>query len=117
MPPNYTTSRAWLATIKNPEESGYVGSPLAVCEMLKSEWIADHPTRSGVWLFCVASDGNPHVHMLLIDRCGLDESHIAEVVSADTVMPFSYSRLIQHDLELFVQVMLATETVLIALYS
>lgn len=63
-----TVSKSWFCVFNNPEEHGYSGTPEEIIERLKDEWIADNPSRTGAWIFCVSADGLNHVHMVLEDE-------------------------------------------------
>ena len=63
-----TVSKSWFCVFNNPEQHGYAGTPEEILERLKDEWILDHPTRTGAWIFCVSADGLEHVHMVLEDE-------------------------------------------------
>lgn len=60
-------SRSWFAVFNNPAEHGYEGTPEEVCLKLRDEWIADNPTRTGAWAYCISESGLHHVHMVLCD--------------------------------------------------
>ena len=60
-------SKSWFAVFNNPADHGYEGTPIEVCEKLKDEWIADSPSRTGAWAYCVSAEGLHHVHMVLED--------------------------------------------------
>ena len=46
---------SWFATLNNPADHGYPGSPQEVCEQLRDEWIQDSTTRTGAWAYRIAS--------------------------------------------------------------
>lgn len=60
-------TRSWFAVLCNPEQHGYQGTPTEICQRLRDEWVAEHPTRTGAWAYCVSADGMQHVHMVLED--------------------------------------------------
>lgn len=60
-------TKSWFCVFNNPEEHGYTGTPEEIVDRLKEEWIAEHPTRSGAWIYCISADGLKHVHMVLED--------------------------------------------------
>lgn len=64
-------TRSWFAVLNNPQDHGYEGTPQAICEQLRDEWIGDSTTRSGAWAYCVSADNLPHVHMVLEDAVAM----------------------------------------------
>ena len=64
-------TRSWFAVLNNPQDHGYEGTPQAICEQLRDEWIGDSTTRSGAWAYCVSADNFPHVHMVLEDTTAM----------------------------------------------
>ncbi|MDL2302322.1 hypothetical protein LJC58_08200 [Lachnospiraceae bacterium OttesenSCG-928-D06] len=69
-------SKSWFCVLNNPEERGYTGEPHEVVEKLKTEWIENHPTRTGAWVYCISKKGLPHVHMVLEDSIAMRFSKI-----------------------------------------
>lgn len=67
MSDNLDVTRSWFATLCNPEEHGYFGTPQEICERLRDEWIAGSATRTGAWAYCISADGLHHLHMALED--------------------------------------------------
>lgn len=63
-----TVSKSWFCVFNNPGQHGYTGTPEEILERLKDEWVLDHPTRTGAWIFCVSAEGLEHVHMVLEDE-------------------------------------------------
>ena len=105
----HSVSRAWFATIKDPEKYGYIASPFAVCKMLQAEWTSGNPARSGVWLFCESPDGHPHVHMFLLNRQVISKRQVMKIVSVDSVFPLQN---IEKDLEHILRILENTDTIL-----
>lgn len=64
-------TRSWFAVLNNPQDRGYEGTPQAICEQLRDEWIGDSTTRSGAWAYCISADGLRHVHMVLEDAVAM----------------------------------------------
>ena len=62
---------SWFATLNNPADHGYPGSPQEVCEQLRDEWIQDSTTRTGAWAYCISAEGLHHVHMVLEDAVAM----------------------------------------------
>lgn len=62
-----TVSKSWFCVFNNPEEHGYKGTPEEIVDRLRDEWIEEHPTRSGAWIYCISAEGLKHVHMVLED--------------------------------------------------
>ena len=62
---------SWFATLNNPADHGYPGSPQEVCEQLSDEWIQDSTTRTGAWAYCISAEGLHHVHMVLEDAVAM----------------------------------------------
>ena len=60
-------SKSWFAVFNNPQDKGYPDDPVLCCQRLRDEWVADYPTRSGAWAYCISKDGLKHVHMVLED--------------------------------------------------
>lgn len=60
-------SKSWFCVLNNPEEHGYVGEPHEIIDRLKEEWIFEHPSRTGAWVYCISAEGLRHVHMVLED--------------------------------------------------
>lgn len=60
-----TVSRSWFAVFNNPEQHGYSGTPEAIIEQMKNEWIGDNSLRKGYWTYCISDKGLPHIHMVL----------------------------------------------------
>lgn len=69
---------SFMATLIRPEEHGYTGTPDAVCDKLCREWTEGHASRSGVWAFCLTTEGVPHVHMVVQDKNAMRLSKLAE---------------------------------------
>ncbi len=63
-----SVSRSWFCVFNHPSEHGYAGTPEEILDRLRDEWINEHPTRTGAWVYCVSADGNHHVHMVLEDE-------------------------------------------------
>ena len=60
-------SKSWFCVFNNPSQHGYIGEPHEIIERLKNEWIADKPSRTGAWVYCISAEGLHHVHMVLED--------------------------------------------------
>lgn len=71
-------AKSFMATLDRPEEHGYTGTPDAVCDKLCREWTEGHASRSGVWAFCLTTEGVPHVHMVVQDKNAMRLSKLAE---------------------------------------
>lgn len=71
-------AKSFMATLDRPEEHGYTGTPDAVCDKLCREWTESHASRSGVWAFCLTTEGVPHVHMVVQDKNAMRLSKLAE---------------------------------------
>ena len=102
----HSVSRAWFATIKDPEKYGYIASPFAVCKMLQAEWTSGNPARSGV---CESPDGHPHVHMFLLNRQVISKRQVMKIVSVDSVFPLQN---IEKDLGHILRILENTDTIL-----
>lgn len=109
-------ARAWIVTVKNPENYGYSGCPRVLCEQLRAQWLSERPSRSGVWMFCLSDDGVPHVGMVLIDKAPFRDRHIFDYVPADSTVPLTTSHDMASDVEHFVQHILDTERVLVMVH-
>lgn len=109
-------ARAWIVTMKNPENYGYSGCPRVLCEQLRAQWLSEHPSRSGVWMFCLSADGVPHVDMVLIDKAPFGDRHIWEYVPVDSCVPLAMSHDIPMDVKHFVHHILDKETVLVIVH-
>lgn len=110
------TARAWIVTMKKPENYGYSGCPRVLCEQLRAQWLAGRSERSGVWMFCVSDDGVPHVHMVLTDTVPFRDRHIFDYIPADSAVPLATSHDIASDVEHFVRHILDRETVLVMVH-
>lgn len=71
-------AKSFMATLIRPEEHGYTGTPIEVCDKLCSEWTKGHDSRTGVWAFCLTAEGVPHVHMVLQDMTAMRLSKLEE---------------------------------------
>ena len=71
-----SVSKSWFAVFNNPEEHGYTGTPVEICDKLREEWISSSPTRTGAWIYCISEDGLKHVHMVLEDTMAMRFSKI-----------------------------------------
>lgn len=71
-------AKSFMATLIRPEEHGYTGTPVEVCDKLCNEWTEGHDSRSGVWAFCLTTEGVPHVHMVVQDKNAMRLSKLAE---------------------------------------
>lgn len=71
-------AKSFMATLDRPEEHGYTGTPDAVCDKLCREWTEVRASRSGVWAFCLTTEGVPHVHMVVQDKNAMRLSELAE---------------------------------------
>lgn len=71
-------AKSFMATLIRPEEQGYTGTPIEVCDKLCSEWTEGHDSRTGVWAFCLTAEGVPHVHMVVQDMTSMRLSKLAE---------------------------------------
>lgn len=69
---------SFMATLIRPEEHGYTGTPVEVCDKLCREWTEGHASRTGVWAFCLSAEGVPHVHMVVQDMTAMRLSKLAE---------------------------------------
>ena len=104
-------ARAWLLTLNNPANHGYPDCPRAACEQLRTEWCSKHPLRSGIWMYCISSNGSHHIHMILTNRAPVRRRLIAMSVPADTIQPFSSSRNLEADIERYIRVIDSIETI------
>lgn len=68
-------AKSFMATLIRPEEHGYTGTPIEVCDKLCSEWTEGHASRTGVWAFV---EGVPHVHMVVQDKNAMRLSKLTE---------------------------------------
>ena len=82
---NESVSRSWFAVLSNPEEHGYVGSPEEICEILKNEWIKEHPLGRGWWGYCISTNGFKHVHMVLENSTVMRFSAVRKVYSKSNI--------------------------------
>ena len=71
-------AKSFMVTIIRPEEHGYTGTPVEVCDKLCREWTEGHASRTGVWAFCLSAEGVPHVHMVVQDMTAMRLSKLAE---------------------------------------
>ena len=71
-------AKSFMATLIRPEEHGYTGTPIEVCDKLCREWTEGHDSRSGVWAFCLTAEGVPHIHMVVQDKVAMRLSKLAE---------------------------------------
>ena len=71
-------AKSFMATLIRPEEHGYTGTPIEVCDKLCREWTEGHDSRTGVWAFCLTAEGVPHVHMVLQDMTAMRLSKLEE---------------------------------------
>lgn len=71
-------AKSFMATLIRPEEHGYTGTPIEVCDKLCSEWTEGHASRTGVWAFCLTVEGVPHVHMVVQDKNAMRLSKLTE---------------------------------------
>lgn len=71
-------AKSFMATLIRPEEHGYTGTPVEVCDKLCNEWTEGHDSRTGVWAFCLTAEGVPHVHMVVQDKNAKRLSKLAE---------------------------------------
>ena len=109
-------ARAWIVTVKNPENYGYSGCPRVLCEQLRAQWLSECPSRSGVWMFCVSNDGVSHVHMVLISKEPIRHRHIFEYVPADSSTPLATPHDVESDVKHFVHKIFDTEHVLVMVH-
>lgn len=59
-------SRSWFCVLNNPQEV-YSGEPHEIAEACLSDWVKDHPSRTGAVAYCISADGLIHLHMVLED--------------------------------------------------
>lgn len=71
-------AKSFMATLIRPEEHGYTGTPVEVCDKLCREWTEGHDSRTGVWAFCLSAEGVPHIHMVVQDKVAMRLSKLAE---------------------------------------
>lgn len=71
-------AKSFMATLIRPEEHGYTGTPVEVCDKLCREWTEGHDSRTGVWAFCLSAEGVPHVHMVVQDMTAMRLSKLEE---------------------------------------
>ena len=71
-------TKSFMVTLIRPEEHGYTGTPVEVCDKLCREWTEGHASRTGVWAFCLSAEGVPHVHMVVQDMTAMRLSKLAE---------------------------------------
>lgn len=71
-------AKSFMVTLIRPEEHGYTGTPVEVCDKLCREWTEGHASRTGVWAFCLSAEGVPHVHMVVQDMTAMRLSKLAE---------------------------------------
>lgn len=71
-------AKSFMVTLIRPEEHGYTGTPVEVCDKLCREWTEGHASRTGVWAFCLSAEGVPHVHMVEQDMTAMRLSKLAE---------------------------------------
>lgn len=71
-------AKSFMATLIRPEEHGYTGTPVEVCDKLCNEWTEGHDSRTGVWAFCLTAEGVPHVHMVVQDKNAMRLSKLEE---------------------------------------
>lgn len=71
-------AKSFMATLIRPEEHGYTGTPVEVCDKLCREWTEGHDSRTGVWAFCLSAEGVPHVHMVVQEMRAMRLSKLEE---------------------------------------
>lgn len=71
-------AKSFMATLIRPEEHGYTGTPIEVCDKLCSEWTEGHASRTGVWAYCSTAEGVPYVRMVLHDERTMRLSKLTE---------------------------------------
>ena len=71
-------AKSFMVTLIRPEEHGYTGTPVEVCDKLCREWTEGHASRSGVWAYCLSAEGVPHIHMVVQDKVAMRLSKLAE---------------------------------------
>ena len=71
-------AKSFMATLIRPEEHGYTGTPVEVCDKLCRECTEGHDSRTGVWAYCLTAEGVPHVHMVVQDKTAMRLSKLAE---------------------------------------
>lgn len=62
-----SVSKSWFVVLDNPEDHGYSGTPQEIVDLMCEQWIQDHPTRTGAWIYCISASGLKHVHMVVED--------------------------------------------------
>lgn len=80
-----TVSRSWFAVFPYPEKHGYSGSPEAIIEQMKSEWIGNNPLKKGYWAYCISDKGMPHIHMILEGSGSMRFSAVRKAYSTKAV--------------------------------
>lgn len=61
-------SEVFFATLHNPQNHGYDGTPDDVLDKLEEEFISIFPNGRGAWTYCESADHCIHVHMVLIPK-------------------------------------------------
>lgn len=59
---NESVSRSWFAVLNNPEEHGFTGTPMEICQQVLNTWTDNDVFNIGAVVYCISAKGLPHLH-------------------------------------------------------